>query len=198
MQIAKNNPINEDNFLMKIQGNVFTDRKLAGEAIIDICKQIKNPDDKLEFEEYRGFPLAMSLDSGKFIVSLKNEVTHKAELENNISGNIVRINNALEFMPKDIARLTERLETLNNEMDSAKTESTRPFPKEQEYHDKNKRLAELNIELDNSQEENEIFNDKSDVVVGEKKSSLLGSLKQAKENIVGSEVAEKGKDLEVR
>ncbi len=200
IEVAKSNPSNEDNFLMNIQGKSYTDKKLAGEVLIRACKQLKNSDEKVDLGSFRGFDMLLYMDKGEFAVSLKNEVTHRAELENNITGNIIRINNALESLPKKLERLEERLETLNNEMESAKIESKRPFPKEQEYKEKSKRLAELNIELDSSQEENDSLNEKPENIKNTKKPSLLESLKNAKNNVMKGEKDKKNnnKDLDSR
>lgn len=184
-EVVKNNVLGEDNFTMKIQGTVFNDKKLAGEAIIAACKQIKNPDDKVYLGEYRGFPMTLSIESGKFNVTMKNSVSHVAELENNITGNITRINNTLESMPRIAEHYNERLERLNAEMTSAKTEATRPFPKESEYHEKSRRLAELNIELDETN--SNALDNEVETKVEEKKPSVLETLKNAKTSISNKE-----------
>ncbi len=200
IEVAKSNPSNEDNFIMNILGKSYTDKKLAGEVLIHACKQLKNSDEKVDLGSFRGFDMLLYMDKGEFAVSLKNVVTHRAELENNITGNIIRINNALESMQKKLERLEERLETLNNEMESAKIESKRPFPKEQEYKEKSKRLAELNIELDSSQEENDSLNEKTDDIKNTKKPLLLERLKNAKNNVMKGEKDKKNnnKDLDSR
>lgn len=156
---------------------VYTDKKEAGEAIIEVCKSIASPEDKLEFGEYRGFPMVMSIDSGKFVVAMKNTLTHRAELENNITGNITRINNALESIPKRVEDLTERLHQLNGEMEAARFEADTPFPKEEEYITKSQRLLELNTELDNEQEQEEEIVDDEMTEQSQEKSSVLKALK---------------------
>ena len=49
---------------------------------------------------------------------------------------------------------------MNNEYKSAKIESKRTFPKEQEYLEICKRLSELNVELDSEKECEETIQDK--------------------------------------
>ncbi|WP_409967786.1 hypothetical protein RFF05_14665 [Bengtsoniella intestinalis] len=100
-------------------------------------------------------PMQLYIDGGKFHVALRGSATHTTELENSVTGNISRIANLVDAMPKKVANLEERLHTLKDELESAKTESTRPFPKEDEYKEKSKRLAQLNIELDKSSTTNE-------------------------------------------
>lgn len=202
-QIVKSHPVGEENFSMTVQGQQFTDRKLAGEAIIEACKQMKNPDEKIALGEYRGFPMTLSMDSGKFHVSMKQAVTHIAELENNVTGNIARINNALEAMPKNIETLTDRLERLGDEMTSAKLESERPFPKEGEYQEKSKRLTELNILLDNADKEEpsgekDVSHEKSDTVHVKEKPSVLQALKTLKATETDRDKSVPGKLLEAR
>ena len=104
-------------------------------------------------------------------------------------GNIVRINNALENMPKTVQNLQNRLENLTTEQIAAKAEVDTPFPKEQEYKEKSQRLTQLNIELDNSEKEEE-QSEHTDIDP-EKKPSVLKALKDFKEELkVGDGIKE--------
>lgn len=62
-------------------------------------------------------------------------------------GNIIRLNNVLKTMPDKLAEAKDRLETLTNQLESAKIEVTKPFQQEEELAEKLKRLAELNALL---------------------------------------------------
>ena len=64
-------------------------------------------------------------------------------------GNILRINNALEGMAEKIQAHEANLVTLENELQNARSEAERPFPKEDELREKTARLNQLNRELDN-------------------------------------------------
>ncbi len=50
-------------------------------------------------------------------------------------------------MPDKLAEAKDRLETLTNQLESAKIEVTKPFQQEEELAEKLKRLAELNALL---------------------------------------------------
>lgn len=141
-------PAKEDAFSMTVMGTVYTERKEAGEAIIAACKTMTDPDQKLDLGEYRGFPMKLSLEGTTFKVSMKQHLTYTAELSSDPSGNITRINNALEKIPENLENHKNRLVTLQTELENAKEEAARPFPKDEELKTKAARLAELNIELD--------------------------------------------------
>jgi len=180
-KVLQAHPIAEDSFSMTVKGKLYTERKAAGEAVLQACKAILNPEDRVKLGEFRGFSMTLYIDNGIFKIAMKDSITHIAELENNITGNIVRINNALENMPKSIDNLKNRLENLNSEQAAAQSEVDTPFPKEREYKEKQTRLAQLNIELDNAEKEEEEA-DHTDTEQ-EKKPSVLKALKDFKEEI---------------
>lgn len=64
-------------------------------------------------------------------------------------GNITRINNALERIPKNLEANKQHLATLHTQLETAKEEAGRPFPLEEELTVKAARLSQLNTELDN-------------------------------------------------
>ena len=109
---------------------------------------------------YRGVHMIFINEYNKFKICLKSSAAHIVELENSETGNITRINNSLDSIPQNIQRLNEKLDRLNNEYKSAKIESKRTFPKEQEYLEICKRLSELNVELDSEKECEETIQDK--------------------------------------
>lgn len=148
LPIVQAHPIGENSFTMTVMGTVYTERKEAGEAIIAACKTMTDPDQELELGEYRGFPMKLSLHGDTFRVSMKQNLSYSADLANDPSGNITRINNALEKIPDSIKEQETRLSTLRTELENAKEEADRPFPKEEELKTKSARLAQLNIELD--------------------------------------------------
>ena len=159
LKVAQSKPVGEDNFCMTIKGKEYRDKKIVGEAILGVCKTFKKAENRVDLGEYRGFPMTLCFENGKFQVELKQAITHTVELENSITGNITRINNVIDNIPNKIIDLKEIVDRLKNEMESAKSESERKFPKEAEYKEKNKRLSELNKELDNES--------KSDKEIGE-------------------------------
>lgn len=176
-------PVADDSFSMILQGKLYTERKKAGEVIIAFCKKMKNPEEKMALGEYRGFPMTLYIDNGMFKISMKQNLSYTAELESNVLGNITRINHALESMPKSVESLKARLENLQTEMDSAKEEVARPFPKEEEYQERSARLTQLNIELNNTA--NEEISEKQEKVDAPKKSATMPTTFDKKPSILG-------------
>ncbi len=110
-----------------------------------------DPDKDMELGSYRGFPMKLSFDDLGFKVTMKQHLTHTADLSNDIVGNITRINNALEKIHQSLENHQENLKQLHMELESAKEEADRPFPQEDELAEKSARLAELNTVLDNEE-----------------------------------------------
>ena len=149
LPVLEAHPVKEDSFSMTIQGKVYTERKAAGEAIVAACKSMTDPEKPIELGEYRGFAMRLALRAGSFQVSLKHRMTYTAELSEDIVGNITRINNALERIPKNLEANKQHLATLHTQLETAKEEAGRPFPLEEELTVKAARLSQLNTELDN-------------------------------------------------
>ena len=59
-------------------------------------------------------------------------------------GNISRINHALESMPKQLAEAQTKLENVERQLETAKTEVNKPFAQEAELAEKLERLSALN------------------------------------------------------
>ena len=144
-------PAKEDAFTMEVMGTVYTDRKEAGQAIVAACRLMDDPDKDVELGSYRGFPMKLCFDGTKFKVTMKQHLTHTAELSSDVVGNITRINNALEKIPLSLKNHQENLARLHTELESAKEEAERPFPQEEELAEKSARLTELNTVLDNEE-----------------------------------------------
>ena len=149
--IRQSHSVKEDAFSMTIQGQTYAERKAAGEAIIAACQEITDPEKPIDLGEYRGFPMQLKFQNGRFLVGLKQNLTYTAEVSDDPVGSIQRINNALERIPESLEGQKRALETLENDLVNAKEEAGRPFPQEQELEKKSARLSQLNIELDNAE-----------------------------------------------
>ncbi len=130
-------------------GKTYTERKEAGMALVKACKSMPDPKKPFDLGEYRGFPMQLHFDGAKFRVTMKQNLTYTAELSDDVVGNITRINNALERIPKNLEGQKLALKNLQRDLDTAKEEVNRPFPQEAELETKSARLSQLNIELDN-------------------------------------------------
>ena len=77
-------------------------------------------------------------------------------------GNITRINNLLDNIETKIPNERNKLDTLNQQMETAKVEVQKEFPQEQELKEKMEKLNQLNAELNIKIDENEIIDDFDD------------------------------------
>ena len=145
---------------MIINGETLSERKEAGEKIIEICKSMTNPE-PIEIGEYKGFKMMLSFDtmSRTFYMGLKNNLSHKVELGSDPSGNITRIDNVLNDIEKKLEDTKNTLEDTKKQYENAKIEMQRPFPQEEELKEKSKRLDELNIKLNLNEKDKEIIDD---------------------------------------
>ena len=150
LPIVEAHPVKDDAFSMTIKGQVYTERKAAGTAIINACLLVGEPDKPIDLGEFRGFPMQIKVDGEKFKILLHQNLTYYAELSDDPVGNVTRINNALESIPERLKSYETRLDTLESELQNAKEEAERPFPKEDELREKTARLNQLNHELDDS------------------------------------------------
>ena len=148
LPIVQAHPVKDDAFTMTVMGQVFTERKAAGEAILKACMLMDNPEKVVDLGEYRGFPMQLHCDGFKFKVTMKQHLTYTAELSDDPVGNVTRINNALEGMAENLKRNETRLVRLESELKNAQEEAERPFPKEEELRQKSARLTQLNRELE--------------------------------------------------
>ena len=165
IEVFNNNNTPDNSFdKMNIKGTDFTERKEAGEKIIEICKSMTNPE-PLEIGEYKGFKIILSFDTmdRKFYASMKNNLSYKTELGSDPSGNITRIDNVLNGIETRLSNIENNLEDTKKNYESAKKEIEKPFPQEEELKTKSKRLDELNIKLNLNNKDKEIIDDGNDI-----------------------------------
>ncbi|MCM1410873.1 MAG: DUF3849 domain-containing protein, partial [Lachnospiraceae bacterium] len=130
IQTAKEKlPADKEQFLMKVGDKSYTDKKEAGAALVEMCREMKTVNVPATVGEYAGFKMAVSFDSlnQKFIMNLKGQLSHNFEISIDPLGNIARINHALESMPKQLAEAQTKLETVERQLETAKTEVNKPF-----------------------------------------------------------------------
>ena len=165
LELFKANETPDNSFVkMIIKDETFTERKNAGEKIIEICKSMTNPE-PIEIGEYKGFKMLLSFDTmdRKFYMGLRNNLSYKVELGSDPSGNITRIDNVLNGIENKISNAESNLEDTKKNYENAKIEIQRPFPKEEELKAKSKRLDELNIKLNLNNKDKEIIDDGNDI-----------------------------------
>ncbi|WP_105179141.1 helicase-related protein [Streptococcus suis] len=132
-----------------ILGEKITDKKLAGEKLLEAIKTIKINESKI-MGKYRNMDLEVSYNffTNAHDFSLNGAAKHSGELGTSADGNITRLDNALEKMPEKLKRLEEKLIGTKEQLENAKEELQKPFEKADELKNKVLRLAELNKLLD--------------------------------------------------
>ena len=132
-----------------ILGEKITDKKLAGEKLLEAIKTIKINESKM-IGKYRNMDLEVSYNffTNEHNFSLNGAAKHSGELGTSADGNITRLDNALEKMPEKLNRLEEKLVSTKEQLENAKEELKKPFEKADELKTKVLRLAELNKLLD--------------------------------------------------
>lgn len=140
---------------IKIKDMLIVDKKQAGNAILLACKGYDGQDKKY-IGEYRGFDLYIQFNSLSqyYIMSLKKELYYPVELGNDVYGNLTRIDNAIENIPKSLKVERELLQNTLQQLYNAELEVEKPFEKEDELNDALKKLSKINKELDLDKKEN--------------------------------------------
>lgn len=152
-----NLPVDKEQFSMKVGDKLFTDKKEAGTALVEMCKEIETVNAPAVIGEYAGFKMAVSFDAfnHKFVMNLKGQLSHNLEVGSDPLGNISRINHALESMPKQLMEAQTKLETVEHQLETAKVEVTKPFAQEAELAEKLERLSALNALLNMDEKGND-------------------------------------------
>ena len=123
---------------MKIGNRIYTDKKEAGAALIDMCRSAKQPGIAVTIGEFQGFKMSVSFDAffSKFTVTLKGQLSHDVEIGADPLGNLQRLSNMLEGMSVKVPDLEQKLANVEHQLETAKVEVTKPFPQETELKEK--------------------------------------------------------------
>ena len=155
---------NKDGFSpMKIEGIIYSEKQDAGKKLLECVQNLKSMEEK-DIGEYRGFNMTVSFDSfSKNIkLKLKNKFSYSIDLGTDINGNITRINNCLENIAKDIPTEREKLDNIMFQLENAKQEIQKEFPKEQELKEKLQKLDKINAELKINDNDHEMLGDEQE------------------------------------
>lgn len=144
---------------LTLNGKKYTDKKQAGEFLINRIKGIKKIDDfrfeEVKIGEYRNFDLFAYYDSfsNQYKFNLKGEENHYGEFGTDEIGNITRMDNVLDRMPERLEQTLGKLKDTENQLETAKLEIKKKFPQAELLKEKTLRLAEVNHLLDMGQKE---------------------------------------------
>lgn len=140
---------------MEFHGKMVTDKSEAGKLLLAEMRETAKKRaelkllDPVEIGSYRGFSASLSIEGfgSTFVLTLSGKMTHRAELGEDVVGNFLRIDHALDKMPERISSLRGQIGTIQKQMETLRGEVGRPFPQEAELQKKSARLAELNVQL---------------------------------------------------
>ena len=147
--IAEKYPKQEDVFYpMAIDGIAYSEKDKAGQALIERCKAMTSPE-PITIGEYRGFKMILSIDTfaNEHKMTLQGSRSYSFPIGASVLGNIQRIDNAIENIPKFKDECERKLEETKQQFEVAKTESKNEFPREAELAEKMQRLAALDALL---------------------------------------------------
>ena len=200
LAIVQAHPLpDKEHFTITVAGQTYTERKAAGQAIIDACTKMADVSERVPLGEYRGFPMTLWADTmtQKFQVTMKQSLSHTIELGSDPVGNIARLENALATIAENLQQNRDKLGNLTAQMEEAKIEVKRPFPQEQELTEKTSRLNVLRIALNMDGKSNgKRERDKEELDGG--KPSIKGMLKRlGGESAATASTPQKGKNMEV-
>ena len=149
---------NEDGFSpMTLAGKVYTEKKAAGAELLVMCQNMLTPE-PTQVGLYCGLTLELSFDSfsQEYRLTMIGQLRHVVTLGTDVFGNIQRMDNLLESLPLKEQACREKLSDLHNQLETAKIEVLKPFPREEELQTKLARLEELNALLNMDKREPEV------------------------------------------
>ena len=147
IEVLAEHPHPMDGFAgMVVHGAAYGTRVEAGTALLDACADITE-NIYTEIGSYRGFVLFAAFAGLDHVLALKNAGTYRVEIGHNPRGNTARMDNALAEIPELLDRRQARLANLRQQMEAARAEVGKPFPREDEFQRKSARLVELGAQL---------------------------------------------------
>lgn len=156
---ANTNIENEEKFSsMKIKDKMFYKKELAGKEILEMCKT-KETVEPEELGIYRGLKMFLEIENKEFKIKLKANATYSVSLGNDANGNILRLDNAIENMSKELEKNKIELENIEQQFTNAQIQLEEEFQYEDELAEKQNKLSNINALLNVDKEENVIIDD---------------------------------------
>ena len=151
--VKENTHPNGDGFSpLTLAGVTHADKKEAGAALLTMCQTMLSPE-ATQIGSYRGLTLELAFDTfaREYRLTMIGQLRHTVTLGTDVFGNLQRMDNALEGLPIKEQACREQLSNLQTQLETAKAEVQKPFPREEELTTKTERLEELNalLNMDN-------------------------------------------------
>lgn len=151
--VKENTHPNGDGFSpLTLAGVTHADKKEAGAALLTMCQTMLSPE-ATQVGFYRGLTLELAFDTfaREYRLTMIGQLRHTVTLGTDVFGNLQRMDNALDGLPLKEQTCREQLSDLQTQLETAKAEVQKPFPREAELNTKTERLEELNalLNMDN-------------------------------------------------
>ena len=148
---------------LTLAGVTYADKKEAGAALLTMCQTMLSPE-ATQIGSYRGLTLELAFDTfaREYRLTMIGQLRHTVTLGTDVFGNLQRMDNALEGLPIKEQACREQLFNLQTQLETAKAEVQKPFPREEELTTKTARLEELNSLLNLDHKEPEIVDAEPD------------------------------------
>ena len=162
--VKENTHPNADGFSpLTLAGVTYADKKEAGAALLTMCQTMLSPE-ATQIGSYRGLTLELAFDTfaREYRLTMIGQLRHTVTLGTDVFGNLQRMDNALEGLPIKEQTCREQLSNLQTQLETAKAEVQKPFPREEELTTKMARLEELNTLLNLDHKEPEIVDAEPD------------------------------------
>ena len=138
---------------LKMGDKVYPTRKEAGEAFKEALNKNLGAimsGKEIMLGEYRGMQLSIMYNDFRKMpqACLKGEKAHYCDLNiETTTGNIIRLDNAINSIQKTIDDLTAKVETKKGELEQMKIDVEKPFEKEQELAAAEAELEDVHVKL---------------------------------------------------
>lgn len=150
------NRTGEEEFLIKIGNNEYTERTKAGDELEKSILKCATTGEKMQLGEYNGFNLLLEKDvmyndllSAPCKISLTGELSYTSDVSlNNNIGNIRRIENLASVqIGQRVMQLQNKIESIKENLTAAQEALTVPFEHSDELAKAVERLSEVDHEL---------------------------------------------------
>ena len=162
--VKENTHPNADGFSpLTLAGATYAEKKEAGAVLLTMCQTMLSPE-ATQIGSYRGLTLELAFDTfaREYRLTMIGQLRHTVTLGTDVFGNLQRMDNALEGLPIKEQACREQLSALQTQLETAKAEVQKPFPREAELMTKTARLEELNSLLNLDHKEPEIVDAEPD------------------------------------
>jgi len=171
-------------FTMKVDGKIYTERTEAGDVLLTVINaKCKVGDNRVEVGEYCGLKIAaefMNLDRARLYLFGKG--SYHANMGESALGNITRLENLAERLPKMLEENKNELETAKFEFESAKGLVSKPFEFEEKLKESVAKQVEINTKLEFMQKNNNDEIGTEDLEEEEKSSDVADGQEVEKED----------------